>query len=1315
MSASELVLQAAPGASVILRADITLSVGLLVLDGLELRGAAPSRARLLSDSASVPAMVVRGGMLTMRGSTMTAYVLNGALHVLGGEVYIEGSMLADNSAIGLQGGAILVNGGRLSLIRSTMSRNEAEEGGAVAVLAGHFDATQCGFEANRAAKGAAVAVLGSRGIASFDASTISSNAASQKGGALWTAAGGVAVLANGTLIEHNTAPSGPSIWIELGGNVEYRLPAPMGRWVLADNGVSRLMPGGFTDLPYACAPGVFGDSLEFDAQSGPGCSSNCPAGKVCPAACTDPEECPRGSFCSVGSGSPTPCPAGTYGDVAGLASEDGCLPCAAGHWCAQGFANPCGSNTYNPQQRGDSLSYCLPCPDASVSVPGSTGPEDCLCATSYFAANTTPSGEPVCQSCPVGAACDQPGVTMMSLPVLEGYYRASDASSDLRRCPDFGSGSSCIGGVGAAEGPCKPWTQGPYCRLCNVTDTSRYFSVGASACLPCEGSAGTPILLGVGVLVAAIAICLLLVHMKPHRKIPALGKLLRWLTRMHSQLSLRAKVKQLLGLYQIATQISAVYEVSMPEAMARLLSVLELFNFNLPRLGLPLQCLGLRTYQQQLAVTMLMPLITAAVLVLGFLVYTLVGRSANQKLLDLASELKAALPENREVQHAVAAAVVERRRSSASGNAGGILNHDTAVRLQNLAKQLLKPSLHRSVRRLLLAGLLSALPWLLTLMFLVFPMVSSAAFRAFSCEKFDDGRSFLRADYSVECGSDEHYRAKGLAWFGILLYPGGTSVLYAVLLQRVRSAIVHKRPTTLSRALDYMVRDYEPEFFWWELFEMWKKLFLVGFAVLILPGSIEQLFIAFLFSAVSAFFISLARPFQSVMDDYFAKFCAFALTILLFFALLLKVGVLKEEVDSLLSSRLRDRFSFDAAVITAGMISALVVALLLATASAVAQIVAAARLPLLKLKNTKAKPELSRARSHQWHLFLSHIWGTGQDQCAVIKRQLCVLLPGVKIFLDIDDLGDIGLLEEYIDMTAVITIFASKGYFKSISANTRYIYAHLAPPSHTSHAMRPLPHPLASDCLREVNCTVAKAKPIVLVHDNVRGGATLDFIRNEECPEELRDPIFRNRRIIGWHRARDFQLVSLKLLAEQLLLGCPVYRDEPSLSLYVPGEIAAQRLAFHKPVVLYASPNNPGAGMIALRLAGAMKRLTIVSQPAPADGDGKPAEATHFMLYLTSQTFVGPKGEALAEEVRRARRLGGAKIVMLHENDFTNEGCEFGRCVKCSGHDPSTSVPTDRTMCLLCAGSLKPLHKTSSPTGCTRRWRLPPSLAPFGL
>ena len=64
------------------------------------------------------------------------------------------------------------------------------------------------------------------------------------------------------------------------------------------------------------------------------------------------------------------------------------------------------------------------------------------------------------------------------------------------------------------------------------------------------------------------------------------------------------------------------------------------------------------------------------------------------------------------------------------------------------------------------AAALEALPWLLSLSFLVYPMISSAAFLAFSCETFDDGRAYLRVDYSVECGTAVHARAKLLAWLG---------------------------------------------------------------------------------------------------------------------------------------------------------------------------------------------------------------------------------------------------------------------------------------------------------------------------------------------------------------------------------------------------------------------------------------------------------------------------------------------------------------------------------------------------------------------
>ena len=68
-------------------------------------------------------------------------------------------------------------------------------------------------------------------------------------------------------------------------------------------------------------------------------------------------------------------------------------------------------------------------------------------------------------------------------------------------------------------------------------------------------------------------------------------------------------------------------------------------------------------------------------------------------------------------------------------------------------------------------------------------------------------------------------------------------------------------------------------------------------------------------------------------------------------------------------------------------------------------------------------------------------------------------------------------------------IFVSQGYFKS------------------------------GNCLREVRAAVARAKPLSLVFDPVRGGAPLHVIQEEECPSELQI-IFEDRKLIEWHRIK---------------------------------------------------------------------------------------------------------------------------------------------------------------------------------------------------
>ena len=62
---------------------------------------------------------------------------------------------------------------------------------------------------------------------------------------------------------------------------------------------------------------------------------------------------------------------------------------------------------------------------------------------------------------------------------------------------------------------------------------------------------------------------------------------------------------------------------------------------------------------------------------------------------------------------------------------------------------------------------------------------------------------------------------------------------------------------------------------------------------------------------------------------------------------------------------------------------------------------------------------------------LWQIWSSAQDQVAVIKRHLGLLLPGIVVFLDVDDLEAVDDIEMYVQASQSMLLFASKGYFFS--------------------------------------------------------------------------------------------------------------------------------------------------------------------------------------------------------------------------------------------------------------------------------------------
>ena len=143
-------------------------------------------------------------------------------------------------------------------------------------------------------------------------------------------------------------------------------------------------------------------------------------------------------------------------------------------------------------------------------------------------------------------------------------------------------------------------------------------------------------------------------------------------------------------------------------------------------------------------------------------------------------------------------------------------------------------------------------------------------------------------------------------------------------------------------------------------------------------------------------------------------------------------------------------------------------------------------------------------------------------------------------------------------------------------------------------------------------------------------------------------------------------MVSIKLMTEQLLRGCPqeIYLED--LRLFVPGELPRQKLTLRRRPVVFASPNNPGALTVAKDIASAMGgRIDVTSDASEAP------TITHFLLLLNDRTYLDTAGKTFAEELRSAR-AAGVKVLIVHENDQERGGCEF--CMFFDGRTPQDLV-----------------------------------------
>ena len=189
----------------------------------------------------------------------------------------------------------------------------------------------------------------------------------------------------------------------------------------------------------------------------------------------------------------------------------------------------------------------------------------------------------------------------------------------------------------------------------------------------------------------------------------------------------------------------------------------------------------------------------------------------------------------------------------------------------------------------------------LLLSFLVYSNISATVFQMFACDDLDDGNTYLRADYRIQCDSTRHKMFQIYAGFMVIIYPVGIPAMYAVLL--FRSRVLLKDGTMRVDALDVkstsdLWKPYKPSRFYYEVVECIRRIALTGVVVFIYPNTAAQIAVALLMSFAFTVLSECLNPYESRWDSWLNRTGNIVVFASMFLALALKVDVSDETSKS---------------------------------------------------------------------------------------------------------------------------------------------------------------------------------------------------------------------------------------------------------------------------------------------------------------------------------------------------------------------------------------------------------------------------------
>ena len=940
-------------------------------------------------------------------------------------------------------------------------------------------------------------------------------------------------------------------------------------------------------LPPPCAEGTYSD------YAGDGSCKPCPAGFYCKATVR------------------LPCPAGTVGALTNLKSSEGCVPVAPGFYAPMGsstsFECPIDGSTFVcPGAAADNRDGIVPGSTPIVIGPGAAanaeGVQTCpaglqsallaaggftctACLTGHYCLGGQPipcpsgkwhnaeadrlvpkqSNESSCTECPeVGVQCLGIGDQLLVKP---GYWMESSNASVAYPCPWQSAcpGDRAVPGTAGpfADASCAAGYSGALCGRC----TSGYYR-GRRKCLACSeydsdsrlsGGESTTILVP---LISLLLFCIAIYLEPPARLQECLSRCISVVARS----SVGRRVPQFLSICSALTKICLGYaqclgaisrfpRVRWPRIFVAFMAELDALNLELFSIY-PVECLAGRRlgFYWELLATTSMPIIAAAT---AFMLVLSSRWAAGRFYFFPRSPRRCPTWMAWRLQ-------------------------DDTPGWKGLMRSWNQPRMYK------------LLTWVSLIMY---PSLARKLLAIFDCVPAGNGLLLLRDDPVLpegRCQTAEWNRWIILASCGLGLFCLGMPAAALYLSGRYHFSgniddVEERGRVTL------LVSSYQDKYWFAESLSLMHRFVFTGVIHLAWPESRVQLWAGSGLSVFVFVVFMLTLPYRHAICDWVqaAAFLQLLFTYLSSFLFFDDGG--EEVIDDSLGTVL--------VIVNCGCFVVMVLGAGISIWRA-RRISSARRLRYGKGKGAAVPRVL--VPPLQYHLFLSHVWGTGQDQARITKQRLVDALPGLQVFLDVDEPDlEIGDLEGYIDRSDTVLVLATRGYFES------------------------------KNCMRELRRAVMAEKQLIcmLEPEAAKGGLTLTEIRELLKAEPLLYEALLEHEPIEWNRIGVFQNITIRLIAQRLLPIMPAAENAHPV---------ASAMARHTTTatVTKGGASRKSSLFDAVRASSALDTLSSVSHGQPSDPGGTESSTAQQHSGRLSMSHPVSRETTFIKEEQQQRKTG---------------------------------------------------------------------------